>query len=399
MDGEYETRPSAGNGGSSGTDSSDTSDALIQMRDIYKIFKTAAGDYEALRGISTEFYEGEFVGVVGRSGSGKSTLVNMLTGIDRPTSGEVWINGTRIHELSESKMAIWRGRNLGIVFQFYQLLPMLSLLENVMLPMDLAEVYEPQEREERAMQLLGLVDLEKEAHNLPGAVSGGQQQSAAIARALANDPPIIIADEPTGNLDSRSAELVFQIFEMLVEQGKTIVMVTHDNSLAQRASRTLLLSDGEVINETIAATLPLLSHSQMLTATKNQEPMQFQPGEMIVRQGEHIDYFYMITRGHIEIILTGPGGSKVRVARLGPGQFFGEVELLRSGKSIAGIRAGQESPVEVIALNREVFTQLMHEAETQRESLVRVVHERLAENQEMKKTLKRSPLSRWRSKE
>ena len=173
-----------------------------------------------LKGISASVQRGEFVSVVGRSGSGKSTLVNMITGIDHPTSGDVIINGQRMSELNVNQLSGWRGKNLGIVFQFFQLLPMLTLIENIMLPMDFCNLYAPAEREERAMRLLRRVGLEAMAHKLPGAVSGGQQQSAAVARALANDPPIIMADEPTGNLDSRTAEEVIQLFEELVDQGR-----------------------------------------------------------------------------------------------------------------------------------------------------------------------------------
>ena len=222
---------------------------LIEMRGIVKIFKSAAGDFTALKGIDACFHQREFVSVVGKSGSGKSTLANMITGIDHPTSGSVRINGTYVHNLSENDMSIWRGRNLGIVFQFFQLLPMLSLLENVMLPMDFCDMYEASQREQRAFELLELVGLKDYADQLPAAVSGGQQQGAAIARALANDPPILIADEPTGNLDSRAAEEVFRIFTQLAKEGKTIVMVTHDRTLAHRTDRSLLLVDGELVGE------------------------------------------------------------------------------------------------------------------------------------------------------
>lgn len=234
--------------GGSGADQIGVGDPLIEMRDIVKVFKTGAGDFTALNGVDVCFFEGEFVCVVGKSGSGKSTLVNMLTGIDHPTRGTVRVSDTFIHQLSEGRMSIWRGRNLGIVFQFFQLLPMLSIMENIMLPMDFAKSIPFKEREARAMELLELVGLEDYAHELPAEVSGGQQQSAAIARALANDPPIIIADEPTGRLDSVTAETIFQIFLSLQEQGKTIIMVTHDRDLAQRASRTLEIADGEILD-------------------------------------------------------------------------------------------------------------------------------------------------------
>ena len=201
-----------------------------------KTFKTAAGEFTALKGVTTCFQPGEFVSIVGKSGSGKSTLANMLTGIDHPTrAASAWAD-TLIHKLSENAMSLWRGRNLGIVFQFFQLMPTLTLLENVMLPMALGELYRPVEREARALDLLRPGGSGGVADKLPAAVSGGQQQSAAIARALANDPPIIIADEPTGNLDSRSAEEIFDVFAGLVEQGKTILMVTHDISLAARTT-------------------------------------------------------------------------------------------------------------------------------------------------------------------
>jgi putative ABC transport system ATP-binding protein len=225
------------------------SPAFIQMISVSKIFKTAAGAFPALQEVTACFYPGEFVSVVGRSGSGKSTLVNMLTGIDHPTSGTVQVDGVDLYRMSESARSAWRGRNLGIVFQFFQLLPMLSLLENVILPMDFCNVYAPGEREERALELLRLVGLERYASKLPAGVSGGQQQSAAIARALANDPPVLVADEPTGNLDTRAAGAVFELFDSLVAQGKTILMVTHDRQLARRTDRTLLIADGRLVGE------------------------------------------------------------------------------------------------------------------------------------------------------
>jgi len=220
---------------------------VIRMREVSKIYHTAGQSFVALDRVDLDIYPGEFVSVVGRSGSGKSTLVNMLTGIDRPTSGRVWVMGTEIHKLDESEMSRWRGHNLGIVFQFYQLLPMLSLLENVLLPMDFCGCFPPEEREARAHQLLSLVGVSHLAHKLPAEVAGGQQQAAAIARALANDPPVLVADEPTGNLDSVSAAAIFDLFVELAAQGKTIVMVTHDPELAQRTTRQVVLADGRIV--------------------------------------------------------------------------------------------------------------------------------------------------------
>ena len=205
----------------------DRSKPAIHMDNVVKTYVNAAGSFTALKGIDLNVEFGQFVSLVGKSGSGKSTLLNMLTGIDHPTSGYVMIGGEDIYSLSESKRALWRGRNVGIVFQFFQLLPTLTLLENTILPMDYCGVYAYQERPERAMELLKMVGLEEHAYDLPANVSNGQQQAAAIARSLATDPPIIVADEPTGNLDSRSADVVIRVFQELASRGKTILLVTH----------------------------------------------------------------------------------------------------------------------------------------------------------------------------
>ena len=230
------------------------SDATIDLQGVVKTYETEAGPFLALKGIDLKIYEGEFVAVVGRSGSGKSTLINMLTGIDKPTAGEMVVAQTRIRDLNEGQMAVWRGHHLGIVFQFFQLLPTLTILENVLIPMDFTKKYIQGERTERAMYLLDLVGMADDADKLPAAVSGGQQQRAAIARALANDPPILVADEPTGNLGSRTAETVFHLFESLVESGKTVLMVTHDSDLANRAHRTIELADGKIVGEFVHVT-------------------------------------------------------------------------------------------------------------------------------------------------
>jgi len=225
--------------------------SIIHLHNVVKTFKTAAGPFTALKGVDLHVQPGEMVSIVGKSGSGKSTLINMISGIDRPTSGEVYVGGIAVHALSEGKMAPWRGRNLGIVFQFFQLLPTLSLVENVMLPMDFCNVHPFRERRQYALQLLDMVEMADQADKLPSAISGGQQQRVAIARALANDPPIIIADEPTGNLDSRTAEAVLELFQNLLVQGKTIVMVTHDRDLAKQGTRTVIVADGEIVEESM----------------------------------------------------------------------------------------------------------------------------------------------------
>ncbi len=222
---------------------------LVDLRQVDKTFHTAAGDFTALKSLNMQVTPGEFVSIIGKSGSGKSTLINMITGIDRPTSGEIWVAGTAVQNLKEGQIAVWRGKSIGVIFQFFQLLPTLTAVENVMLPMDYDGRYARYERPDRAMHLLERVEMADYAHKLPSTLSGGQQQSIAIARALANDPPLLAADEPTGNLDSKTTEMVFHLFEALAAAGKTILMVTHDNDLAKRAHRTVQLADGEIINE------------------------------------------------------------------------------------------------------------------------------------------------------
>jgi putative ABC transport system ATP-binding protein len=207
---------------------------IIQIKDVVKNFKVGDGEVTILKGVSFEVAEGEFVSIVGPSGNGKSTLLNMITGIDRPSDGEITVTGQAVHKMSENKLAAWRGEKVGIIFQFFQMLPALSLLQNVILPMDFAGKYTPKERKERALELLELVDLADQSHKLPSMVSGGQQQRAAIARALANDPPLLVGDEPTGNLDSKTAADIFELFSKLVASGKTMLMVTHDKELAAR---------------------------------------------------------------------------------------------------------------------------------------------------------------------
>lgn len=225
-------------------------DVMIAMQGIVKTFKNAAGEFTALKGVDLTIYSGEFVSIVGKSGSGKSTLLNMITGIDHPTQGRMIIGGTDIYTgVTESQRSRWRGRNLGIVFQFFQLLPMLTLLENVMLSMDFAEMYDFDERPERAAEMLRLVGLEAFANKLPALVSTGQQQLAAIARALACDPPLLVADEPTGNLDSKSADTIIDLFEELSRRGKTVLMVTHDPSLTSRTTRNITIADGLIVGD------------------------------------------------------------------------------------------------------------------------------------------------------
>ena len=229
---------------------------IVELRDVTKIYSTEAGEFPALRGINLSIQPGELLGIVGKSGAGKSTLMNMINGVDHLTSGEVLVrvdtDEVAVHRLSESDLAFWRGRTMGIVYQSFQLLPMLTLIENVILPLDLCGNYKPRESRQRALELLRLVEVEEHANKLPTQISGGQQQRVAIARALVNDPPILVADEPTGSLDSITADHIFEVFEHLVsDQGKTIIMVTHDASLAPRFSRHLTLTDGAIVSDVV----------------------------------------------------------------------------------------------------------------------------------------------------
>jgi len=223
---------------------------LIDLRGVQKAYKTPAGDFLALKGIDLQIRPGEFVGVLGKSGAGKSTLINMITGIDQPTAGEICVGDRAVQKMNEEQIARWRGRNVGVIFQFFQLLPMLTCAQNVMLPMDFANLYNsPKERRERALFLLDQVGIAEQADKLPSAVSGGQRQRVAIARALANDPMFLAADEPTGSLDSRTADAVFGVFEGLVAQGVTILMTTHDRELASRVTRRVQIADGRVLED------------------------------------------------------------------------------------------------------------------------------------------------------
>lgn len=218
----------------------------IELRDVFKSYETGAGEIAVLKDVSLQVPQGDFVSIVGPSGSGKSTMLNMITGIDYPTRGEVFIDGQAVHALSENRLARWRGKHVGVIFQFFQLLPTLTILENVMLPMDFCNVYKRRERKGRAVELLEQVGIADQAHKLPSALSGGQQQRAAIARALANDPPIIVGDELTGNLDTKTADAVFAMFQDLVAQGKTVILVTHDTTLSERTERMIHIRDGKV---------------------------------------------------------------------------------------------------------------------------------------------------------
>jgi len=350
------------------TDETETH-AMIDLRDVHKYYKTAVGDYHALNSIDLQINAGEFVSIIGKSGSGKSTLLNMITGIDHPTSGEVFVNNTAVHELTENRMARWRGKNLGVVFQFFQLLPTISVIENIMLPMDFCRTYPMREREGRARKLLEMVELGDHAYKLPTALSGGQQQRVAIARALANDPPIIIADEPTGNLDSKTAEAVFALFTDLAAKGKTIIIVTHDSALAKRTQRTALIADGEIVNEYVAKALPTFTREQLLQATHFAKAQVYEPGAMILEEGANANTFYVVTKGTVEVILPRANQSDVIAVQLGPGKVFGEMEFFHEKRHRASVRASEHGTVEVLAINYEQLQGLLSQSDVTREAL------------------------------
>src|SRR5687767_943970 len=221
---------------------------LISLHQVSKKYETPAGVFSALTNIDLQIGAGEFVGVVGKSGSGKSTLLNMIAGIDRPSSGAVTVAGTPIHDFSENKLAAWRGRNIGFVFQFFQLLPTLTAAENVMLPMDFGKSFPLRDRRKRAQSLLERVGVARHADKLPATLSGGEQQRVAIARAMANEPPLVLADEPTGNLDSTTAAAILDLFRDMASSGTTVVIATHEADIARVIERRIEIADGSVVS-------------------------------------------------------------------------------------------------------------------------------------------------------
>jgi ABC-type lipoprotein export system ATPase subunit/CRP-like cAMP-binding protein len=351
-------------------------DSFIKIKNLVKTYKTPAGDFTALKNLNVEVGRGEFVAVIGKSGSGKSTFINMITGIDRPTSGEVWAGGTPLHNLNETQMAAWRGKNLGIVFQFFQLLPTLTLVENVILAMELNNQYSRRQRREQAMYLLEQVEMAAQANKLPSAVSGGQQQRVAIARALANNPQLIVADEPTGSLDSKTADKIFILFEKLVEQGKTILVVTHDNDQVKRATRKIVISDGEIVNEYLVQALASLSHDQLVEVRRRSTPKTYPPNAYIIRQGEVGTKLYMITEGSVDVLLDQRGGSQITVNKLHEGQYFGEMALLGDGLRTASVKASGETGVSVVALDGEGFTEIINQSTALRQELSQIIDKR-----------------------
>ena len=337
-------------------------DPLIKLSQVSKVYRNAAGSFSALKDINVNFYEGEFIGVIGKSGSGKSTLVNMITGIDRPTQGEVVVDGRNIHAMKEGKQARWRGLNLGVVFQFFQLLPMLTLIENVLLPMDFCNKYDPADRPDRAMNLLEMVGLGDVAQKLPGSLSGGQQQSAAIARAMANDPPIIVADEPTGNLDAKTADSVYDKFSALAGEGRTIIMITHDPEIEHRLSRTILLSDGEVIDPILIHTLPWLPHPDLKALGHALERETFAKGEIIDISGKLANQLILIEEGRIQLKYTKKPHKDKEVI-LTPGAFLGGKEIINEDRLSQFTAKSKASSTSIATLSWDKLAEALNSIE------------------------------------
>jgi ABC-type lipoprotein export system ATPase subunit len=357
----------------------------IVLNQVVKSFQNASGVYTVLKGIDLNIRAGEFVAIIGKSGSGKSTLLNMITGIDRPTAGTVRVADTDLHTLHSRRLAPWRGKNIGVIFQFFQLLPTLSILENVMLPMDFCHMYTPRERKQRALELLDQMQMVEHAYKMPSAVSGGQQQRAAIARALANDPPIIVADEPTGSLDSKTAESVLSLFRNLVERGKTVVMVTHDNDLAHQVQRTIVVADGEIVNEYVMQAFPNLNAEQLTLLHARLEKVHVPAGSLVIREGdEAADLAYIIVSGEAEVSVQQPHGQDIIVNRLGPGQYFGEIALMRGSRRTATVRASQTEDMVLLAFGKEELGGLLSRSTMTLDEMNNEVRKRLSQLAEFK---------------
>lgn len=353
---------------------------LVELNQVVKVYDTPAGPFTALNNIDLKVAPGEFVAVIGKSGSGKSTLINMMTGIDRPTVGEVYVANTPLHIIPEGAMARWRGRNLGVIFQFFQLLPTLTLVENVILPMELGNLYTAQERHKQAMHLLEMVGIADQADKFPSAISGGQQQRVAIARALANNPDILIADEPTGNLDTRTSDSIFEIFTNFVTQGKTILMVTHDRDLASRVNRVILIADGEIVDQHISDALPTLDEKELVKLSSRLEAITYPAGSTIFNQGDVADKFYIIVKGEVEIILNHVSGQEVVTARLSRGQHFGEAGLLENTTRTATARVSLDTEVSLMTVNQAIFSELVSQSQLTNDAIVTLMQQHATTN-------------------
>ena len=355
---------------------------VIETVDITKIFGVGDVSVVALNGVSIRIAAGEFIAIMGPSGSGKSTLMHILGCLSRPTSGKYILDGEDVSNLDKVELAGVRNRKLGFIFQAYNLLARTSALKNVTLPLlyNHDGLISREEGEQKARAVLETVGLADRIHHQPHELSGGQQQRVAIARALINDPTLVIADEPTGNLDSKTAATVFALFNQLVSEGKTVIIVTHDSSLAKRAHRTALIADGEIVNEYVTKALPMLTHDQLLLATHRLKPRQYEAGAMILVEGKNSDAFYIVSKGTVEVVLPRQNQSDVIALELGPGKYFGEMEFFHERRSRASIRACESCPVEVLAISYDQLNELLGQSEVTRETLHKMADKHKAEN-------------------
>jgi len=348
--------------------------SVITLRGVNKWF----GQFHVLSDINLDVKEGEKIVVCGPSGSGKSTLIRCINRLEEHQAGDLVVHGVPL--TNDVKNIEMIRREVGMVFQSFNLFPHLTILDNLTLAPIWVKKMPKKEAEEIAMSLLTRVRIPEQALKYPGQLSGGQQQRVAIARALANDPPVLIADEPTGNLDSKTANAVFQLFEGLVANGKTVVMVTHDSDLAKRVDRAVIVADGAIVNEYVAKALSTLSIDQLALVTRQLESRTYTPGAPIISQGETADQFYIITKGQVEVLLHQPNGPAIPVTTMSPGQYFGEIGLLRGGARTATVRAAGEANVEVVALDHDEFNSLIADSETTKLAIDRVANQRFLEN-------------------
>jgi putative ABC transport system ATP-binding protein len=331
----------------------------------------------ALKGVSLETTAGEFVALVGKSGSGKSVLMRLLGGLDRPTSGRVEVNGVDLNGLSAAELTRWRRARVGVLLQDHPLFASLSVLDNVRLPMDFASAHPRAERAEQARERLALVGMLNHAAASPARLSVGQRRRVALAQALANDPPLLLADEPTQGLDSVRAAAVFGLFRRLADAGKTVIMATRDYDLAASADRTVLVSDGLIVNQYVAEAFPKLDPLQLSSAAERLRPRRYAAGQLVVRQGERADRFYIIVSGHAEVFLERPSEAPVLLTTLQPGEYFGEIGVLRGGRRTASVRASLDDGLDVLSLGRDALLQVLERSEATEAQIQRSIGERL----------------------
>jgi ABC-type lipoprotein export system ATPase subunit len=349
----------------------------VRLQDVVRGFDTPAGRETALKGVSFEAQPGELVVLVGKSGSGKSVVLNLLAGLDRPTSGRVEVGGTPLEELPAAALTVWRRRCVGSMLQGHSLFASLSVLDNVQLPLELAGSVPRGERQEQARERLAQVGMLNYAQVRPSSLSEGQRRRVALAQALANDPPVLLADEPTQSLDPLRAGAVFRLFGRLAEAGKCVIMATRDYDLAARASRALVLSNGEVVSQHVSTALPALDLVQLNAAAERLTPRRYAPGQVVVRQGERADRFFIIARGEADVLIERPDGEPVHVNTLSPGQYFGEIALVQGGRRTATVRASAAAGLDVLTLGREAFSGLLDRSDLTREDIAQVVRDRI----------------------